>query len=397
MPRMIDRGEQFAESVKADTSVGPARDSSDVPRPATARKPRVSFPASGQAECREGGGQASFRAQAAKQWQTKIMPLVKTELDELSEVINVALKSRLSEVNDLCAASASGGGKQLRPTLAVLAAKASAAEKGFSVQTKRDMLYSAAAAELVHLASLVHDDVMDHADTRRHRPTIAKLAGNSSAILLGDYLFTKAYELAASCRSSYPAKIIAKAAAKLCEGELRQQHWAGRWEMTVGEYRRILALKTGALCAASCRLGAWSVRADKSLRSDMSRFGMQLGVAFQMFDDWLDYWGDDCVGKTLGTDLRQAKPTMPLLYLLSKVSVEEKTALISQLEQPSRSEQEHMAWILSRLDAHRASELTREIAERLADGAIASLGLAAGNEYWHGLKQIANFSVARMS
>ncbi len=393
---MIDRGEQFEDRLIPNASVATQRNSSHGLKEAEFRKPQVAFTVSGRAESR-GAVQANFRFQAARHWQEKIVPLVEQELHDLSEIISRSLASRLSEVNDLCAAASSGGGKQLRPTLALLVAKATAADVGFSHKTKRDLLYCAAASELVHLASLVHDDVMDHADTRRHRPTIAKLAGNSSAVLLGDYLFTKAYELAASCRSSYPAKIIAKAAAKLCEGELRQQHSAGRLEMSVGEYRRILALKTGSLSAASCRLGAWSVRADKSVRSDLSCFGMQLGVAFQVFDDWLDYWGDECVGKTLGTDLRQAKPTLPLLYLLSQVGDEEKRVLTNELVKPSRPEEEHMHWILSQLDAHRASEFTREIAERLADGAIASLARVARNEYWKGLEQIANFSVARMS
>ncbi|MEM7474012.1 MAG: polyprenyl synthetase family protein [Planctomycetota bacterium] len=330
-------------------------------------------------------------------WKSVILPAVEAELAEVQAVIQTATRCRSSEINELYETTAPSGGKKLRPTLAILAHKASLVGRppAHSRIRNDDLLYSAAAVELVHMASLVHDDVMDSADVRQHRPTVAKVAGGASAVLLGDYLFTRAYDLAARCRSPFAARCIAKAAAALCEGELLQQRTAGNWAMKATQYRRVLALKTGALCAAACRLGAWSAGIETLKRKALTQYGMKLGIAFQVFDDWLDYWGEECVGKTLGTDLAQCKPTLPTIRLLAQLRGSARREVLAELKSPTRDSLQHFRWIRSQLDSTDASNYTRAKAVALAENSVRTLQAIEESEYLRKLSDIANFSVAR--
>lgn len=202
------------------------------------------------------------------------------------------------------------GGKRLRPSLTLLAAKACGGATEESIRL-------AASIELVHTATLVHDDILDNANERRHRPTVHTQWGNHSSVLVGDWLFTHAYELANMGTSTLPGRWIAQAAKRVCEGEIMQGQSVGRFDLAEEEYFDILGAKTGALCEVSCRIGAWSAGADTATVEAFAQFGYKLGVAFQVFDDWLDVWGDATVaGKTLGTDLHGRKPTLPTIYAL---------------------------------------------------------------------------------
>jgi octaprenyl-diphosphate synthase len=251
----------------------------------------------------------------------------------------------------------------------------------------------AAAVELVHAASLVHDDVMDGAVERRHQPTIVHAKGISAAVLLGDYLFTRAYAMAASCRSTLPARQIAAAATRLCEGELRQQASTGNWQISWSEYRSILTQKTAALCAVSCRLGGWLSGASPREQLALNRFGRELGLAFQIYDDWLDYWGTDRVGKTLGTDLAQLKPTLPLIRLLSQSKSAERRRVIELLEQGSPAALEGVRAALERSDA---GDFTLRVAQRCAQGALSSLAPLRASVAKECLMAIADYSVTRV-
>ncbi len=257
--------------------------------------------------------------------QDMMRVLLVADLQRVETTLSEVLRSQYAEVNELAGRAASLGGKRLRPCLALLSALAVG-------RCEEDSIRVAATVELVHAASLVHDDVLDDAAMRRHQPTIHAQVGAHSSIVLGDFLFTRAYGLAAQCRSTLAARNIASAASELCEGELRQHKSVGNWAITEAEYFDILRQKTGELCAVSCRLGAWSGRGDALAAHSLSRFGRKLGVAFQVVDDWLDLWGTEQVGKTLGTDLLQRKPTLPLIRLLETCSASERTALIAVLD-----------------------------------------------------------------
>ncbi|MFN3190671.1 MAG: polyprenyl synthetase family protein [Aureliella sp.] len=315
-------------------------------------------------------------------------------LGQVERLIHRALSSRYESVDELCNYASSMGGKRLRPRLTILCAQAINidSELGYS-----DVYRVAAAVELVHAASLVHDDVMDDAEIRRHKPTIGRLAGSSAAILLGDYLFTKAYALAAMCRSRQVAVRIADAATALCEGELRQQLMSQVWETSVRDYRSVLQQKTGALCAVSCYLGARTVltsRQQLGMARQLYHFGMRLGLAFQIYDDWLDYWGTDQVGKTLATDLKQQKPTLPLLRLLETSTPKAKAELLELLS-VEKDHETKLARVLELLGNSDASEYTLNVATTQARRAAESLESLVPSPSVAALQQLAEFSVNR--
>ncbi|MEZ6136925.1 MAG: polyprenyl synthetase family protein [Pirellulaceae bacterium] len=357
------------------------------------------------ANCKPMAANAGRRS--ASDLQIAIQTLVGDDLAQVERLITDSTQSHYEEVNRLGRRAAAMGGKRLRPVLLLLSAQASRTKPGSNVgpvdvgsvnvgavhadaaRIRADMLYAAASVELVHAASLVHDDVMDGAVQRRHQPTVVTQAGNAAAVLLGDFLFTRAYALAASCRTTRPARSIASAATQLCVGELRQQASVGRWGLTLKQYRSILVQKTAALCEVSCRLGAWHGGAVREQVMALAKFGRSLGLAFQIYDDWLDYWGDARVGKTLGTDLRQLKPTLPLLRLLSSVSERRRAQLIEALEMND------FVRVQSALNASDSAEYTLAVAHRCANAALDQLSYLPESPAKKCLIGVAEYSVQR--
>jgi octaprenyl-diphosphate synthase len=294
-------------------------------------------------------------------WQN-IRRQVGDQLSQVESLLARTLDSRYDDVARLAQHAASLGGKRLRPCLTLLTALATG-------QCNEDSLKVAATVELVHAASLVHDDVLDNAKFRRHLPTVHSQIGVHDSIVLGDYLFTRAYGLAAQCRSTFAARAIASSATALCEGELRQQASIGKWSISVDEYYDILRQKTGELCAVSCRLGAWSAGASRATGQALSRFGRKLGIAFQIVDDWLDVWGTTQVGKTLGTDLLQSKPTLPTIRLVESADAEPRESILGILNRLP----EGFDAVRQKLDRSDASAYTLECANRLIKSALSDL------------------------
>lgn len=323
-----------------------------------------------------------------RQFLDDLRAFVGEPLQRVEQRLQTAVASSFG-FDTLSKQAAAMGGKRLRPLLVFLSAQAIG---GVVDKVDESELVSiAASVELVHAASLVHDDVLDQADVRRHRATIYSQTGSKQAILLGDFLFTRAYGLAAECRSTIPARQIASAASALCIGELRQGMAAGDWDLPIADYRQMLVQKTGSLCGTCCQLGAWRSGATREQRRSLRRFGVLLGLAFQIFDDWLDYWGTDSVGKTLGTDLQQGKATLPVLrYLTSNPSESEqmKTLLGGR-------DCESFAAVLDRLDQSDAADYTLRTARQLACRARDCIGHLPGDAGRDFLQGLADFSANR--
>jgi octaprenyl-diphosphate synthase len=236
--------------------------------------------------------------------------LIARELEQAEEIFQSELHTRAPYVSDLIAHLGHYRGKRLRPTLLLLTAKACGA-------INAEHLKLAAVVEMIHTATLVHDDVLDSAVKRRHVATINARWGNASSVLLGDLLFTHAFHLASKTGSAYACQIIGQATNKVCEGELRQIGEQGNLNLTEEDYYAIIDGKTAALTSCSCELGAHFAGAKHSLVDAMKSFGSHLGVAFQIADDVLDLVGNESVaGKSLGTDVQQKKLTLPIIYLL---------------------------------------------------------------------------------
>jgi octaprenyl-diphosphate synthase len=246
---------------------------------------------------------------------------IQMDLDKAEEVFRQTLENSRPGVSALVQHLENYRGKRLRPMLLLLTARACG-----DVNSAHHVL--AAVVEMIHTATLVHDDVLDSADTRRHVPTVNALWDNQSSILLGDYLFTHAFHLTSTLDDAQACRIIGEATNRVCEGELHQVCRRGKVDLTEEEYFAIIAGKTAALTACCCRLGALYAGEPEEIVASLTRFGRNLGIAFQIADDVLDLVGQEkATGKSLGTDLQQLKLTLPVIYLLDHATAEQRTEL----------------------------------------------------------------------
>ncbi len=218
-----------------------------------------------------------------------------------------------------------GSGKRLRPALALLSG-------GATGRIVSDHVDLAVIVELIHIASLVHDDIMDGADRRRDRPTLNAKWGNSLTVLVGDVLFAHALRLSTKFSNSDISRRIADAAADVCTGEILQTQRRFDLNIPLSEYYRMVQMKTGALFAVSCELGAFLSGASPSVISALKNYGNKIGIAYQVLDDCIDLVGDEeMIGKTLGTDIACGKFTLPVLLLLQNSSPKDRDELQSML------------------------------------------------------------------
>ncbi len=231
------------------------------------------------------------------------------DLAEVEKVLSAALVSRHPRVAEVVAHVRHYRGKRLRPVLLLLAARACG-----GVTRAHHVL--GAVVEMIHTATLVHDDVLDGATVRRHVPTVNAGWGAPESILLGDHLFTRAFHLASSV-DARACRLIGEATNRVCEGELRQGLERGNLELSERDYFEIIDGKTAELIACCCRLGAQYAGAADDVVEGLARYGRWIGIAFQIADDLLDLVGEEkTAGKSLGTDLEQQKLTLPLIHLL---------------------------------------------------------------------------------
>lgn len=214
-----------------------------------------------------------------------------------------------------------GSGKRLRPALALLAG-------GATGRIVSDHVDLAVILELIHIASLVHDDIMDGADRRRDRPTLNSKWGNSLTVLVGDVLFSHALKLSTQFSNNEISRRIADAAAEVCTGEILQTQRRFDLNVTLAEYYRMVQMKTGALFASACELGAFLSGASPAVISALKNYGTKVGVAYQVLDDCIDLVGDEeMIGKTLGTDIASGKFTLPVLLLLQNATPKQRDEL----------------------------------------------------------------------
>ena len=236
-------------------------------------------------------------------------------------------------------------GKQLRPTLVALS--------GAAFGQMNDALVKVAVIiEMVHLATLVHDDIMDEAEVRRCRPTLAANWGNEISVLVGDCLFAHSVTLAASFPTPDICRAVAKATNTVCSGEILQTNQRHDYTLQRPDYIKALEMKTGELFALSCELGASLAGAGPAERAAMRTYGLSLGIAYQIYDDCLDLFGTEAtVGKSLGTDLYTGKLTLPVLIILEKGTDSDRELLQSCVESPEPENLEKIFELFERYDA----------------------------------------------
>jgi octaprenyl-diphosphate synthase len=278
------------------------------------------------------------------------------------------------------------GGKRLRPALLLLAAKAAG-------EIEPDHHVLGAVVEMIHTATLVHDDVLDEATTRRHLATVNSRWDSEASILLGDFLFSQAFHLASSLDDVFACRTIGQATNIVCEGELRQKGSRGDFALTEADYYSIIEAKTAELCACSCLLGARYAHADPKVVDRLHAFGRYLGIAFQIADDVLDVVGhEDRTGKSLGRDLQQHKPTLPLIHLLQVLDPSTREAFLMLVtENTERAIESFRQWA----DRYGSISYARHQAQRYADMACEQLVNLPGRDAVDVLLQLAHVVVHR--
>jgi octaprenyl-diphosphate synthase len=311
--------------------------------------------------------------------------LISDEMAAVEEVLRRELRSDSPFVDEVLRYSSRLGGKRLRPALLLLSGKA------IDGLTDEHVLLSAV-VEMIHLATLVHDDILDDASVRRHQATINSKWDNQTSVLLGDFLFTHSFYLASQCDSTFACRTIGRTTNIVCDGELRQVATAGQLYIPEREYLQIINAKTAELCACCCLLGSYYAGGDDLLVRAMTDYGRNLGMAFQIADDVLDFVGSEsAVGKSLGTDIGQRKPTLPLIHVFSRATKTERNELLDALDRTDDPRTELLPWF----EKYQALEYTLGRAHEYVAAARRALQGLPDSEARHVLGVLADMVVNR--
>ncbi|HAH43421.1 polyprenyl synthetase family protein [Gimesia sp.] len=292
----------------------------------------------------------------------RVEELIGGELEQAERVFLSEVSSKHPYVHDVLQHITRFQGKRLRPILLLLSAAATG-----GINESHYVL--ASVVEMIHLATLVHDDVLDDALIRRHVATVNSRWNNETSVLVGDFLFTHAFHLTASLGDARACRLIGRATNLVCEGELAQIYERGNHELGEEQYLEIINGKTAELCAISTQMGALYAGADESIVQAMDEYGRALGVAFQITDDLLDLLGDEeQMGKSLGSDLQKEKLTLPLIRLLDQCSPEDRATLQEILSQPDPNTRQRLTQYIKNSDAiDYAGNRAREFAKQARD------------------------------
>jgi octaprenyl-diphosphate synthase len=318
----------------------------------------------------------------------ELFAIVRPEMDRVEEILQRELQNDAPFVDELLKYGCLLGGKRLRPALVLLTAKACG--------QVTDAHYTlAAVVEMIHTATLIHDDVLDEADMRRHLATVNSRWDNQVSVLLGDYLFTHAFYLASTLGDAFACQTIGKSTNIVCEGELRQVGRRGDFQLSEQDYLGIVGAKTAELCACCCRLGAHYAGSSPAVVSKLHDYGWQLGTAFQIADDILDLVGEtSATGKSLGTDLEKRKPTLPLIHALGQLAPDTKHQILTALE--SELDAEALRTVIDPiLQQHGSIDYARRKARSLASDAADCLAVLQESPSRDVLATLSAFVVSR--
>ena len=320
---------------------------------------------------------------------TNFTDCIATELEAVERRFGDELSSQLRCVNTLVKHVSRFRGKMLRPCLVLLTGKACSPAAGLTDAH----VTLATVVEMVHMATLVHDDVLDDAELRRKGATINHLRGNEAAVLLGDYLISHSYHLCSSLESQFASRLIADTTNRVCEGELLQIDNRNNLDLDEKTYLQIITNKTAVLCAACCTLGATFAGADARTIRQMELYGTSLGIAFQIQDDILDILGDvSKVGKSLGSDIEKGKMTLPMIHFLKNAPVEHRALLRSLI---SSRDGDKMEQVRNLILPSPSIQYAHDYAQRLVQQARYALVDLPGSEARQVLELMADFVIAR--
>ncbi len=318
---------------------------------------------------------------------TQIQELAQQDMNDVNALIYGQLESDVALINQLGIYIVNAGGKRMRPLLTVLAARA------LGYQGK-DHLCLAAIIEFIHTATLLHDDVVDESALRRGRETANALFGNSASVLVGDFLYTRSFQMMVSLNNMTIMKVLSNATNTVAEGEVLQLMNCNDADTTVESYMQVIYCKTAKLFEAATRLAVVVTGHDQVAEKAMTAYGKHLGTAFQLIDDLLDYTADaQEMGKNVGDDLSEGKPTLPLLHAMHNGN-EQQAKMIREAIELSNG-MDHLDAILAAMRETGALDFTQKMAEQEAEKAIRTLDFLPESEHKQALIALAHIAVER--
>ncbi len=304
----------------------------------------------------------------------------------VNTVIRERLHSEVTLVNQIAEYIIGAGGKRIRPVLVLLVANA----YGYKGTAHHEL---AAVVEFIHTATLLHDDVVDESSMRRGRQTANALFGNAASVLVGDFLYSRAFQMMVGLDSMRVMQILSDATNVIAEGEVLQLLNMHDPDVSQESYLKVIRSKTAKLFEAAAELGALISGANDVQIAAAGEYGRSLGTAFQLIDDVLDYAGDaDAIGKNVGDDLREGKPTLPLIYLMENGTAEQRELVRNCIEQ---GDEKNFDSILAAITSSGALEYTRGQAEAAASRAAEAVAGLPESVYKQSLLQLCSFAVDR--
>jgi octaprenyl-diphosphate synthase len=315
-----------------------------------------------------------------------VRELVADELGRLDRCIVASLDSEVALVNQVAHYIVAGGGKRLRPLLVLLAARACGYGGTHHVQ-------AAAIVEFIHTATLLHDDVVDGSDLRRGRDTANAVFGNEASVLVGDFLYSRAFQMMVCIGEMRIMDVMADATNVIAEGEVLQLMNCHDPDTDEARYFEVIRSKTAKLFEAGARVAAILAGADKEAEAALADYGMMLGTAFQLIDDVLDYGGaTEEMGKNLGDDLAEGKPTLPLIHAMREGTVKQRTIIRRTIEHGGLDDLEA---IRNAIESTGALHYTARLAREQAAAAVGSLATLPESAFRDALASLARIAVER--
>ncbi len=316
-----------------------------------------------------------------------IQSLTADDMAKVNETIHAQLNSDVSLINQLGFYIISGGGKRLRPLLAILSARS------LGYQGEGHTL-AAAFIEFIHTATLLHDDVVDESDMRRGKATANAAFGNAASVLVGDFIYTRSFQMMTELGSMKILKLMSDAVNVIAEGEVQQLMNCNDPDTTEESYMQVIYSKTARLFEAATQIGALLTNAPQHVELALQNYGRYLGTAFQLIDDVMDYTSDgEEMGKNVGDDLAEGKPTLPLLHAMQHGNPEQRAMIREAIELSNGMEK--LDDILAAMDQVGSLEYTTNKALEEADKAIAELAVIPESEYKQALITLAHLAVNR--
>lgn len=320
----------------------------------------------------------------------EVISLVSDDMLQVTQLINSNLNSDVALINQLGAYIVQAGGKRLRPVALLLAAKACNPEQP---QVESDQCALAAIVEFIHTATLLHDDVVDESEMRRGRDTANEVFGNAASVLVGDYLYSRSFQMMVGVGSMRVMEILSRTTNQIAEGEVMQLINCGSADTTEQQYMDTIQSKTAILFEAATQLGAVATHQARPVEEAMAAYGLHLGTAFQLMDDILDYTAEaETMGKNVGDDLAEGKPTLPLINAIERSQGEEREILIHAITNASRDK---LSKVLAIIEQTGSLGYTARMAQQQAKLAKQSLSVLPESVFKNALSNLADFSASR--